>query len=561
MSTAAPETAEIHASRGKMLIAKRQFAAAVISYDQAITLKPDFAEAYIQRGNALRKLGQFESAVTSYDRALALLPDHAETHCNRGIALKELRRFELAVAGYDRAIALNPAFLSAYANRGVALAALHQHEAAVASFDQANALHPGVAFTHLHRGVSLHALGRYAAAVEAHQKTIALDASSSEAHHNLGLALLQLRQHEAAIANFDRAITLNPEFADAYASRGLAMYETRQHQAAIANYEKAIALQPTLRIAHRNLSHLYLQLGDYVKGWEKFEWRMRGEDNPANRRTFTQPLWLGQESIAGKTILLHSEQGMGDTLQFCRYARQVADLGASVILEVQKPLLGLLGSLEGVTTLLPKLSVLPPFDLHCPLMSLPLAIRARINNIPSAQGYLRADAAKVAEWQARLGAKTKPRVGLVWSGNQLHKNDQNRSIPLTEFAQLLSDDCEFVCLQKEVKPADQEILAAHPEIRCFGAELNDFSDTAALCELLDLIISVDTSVAHLAGALGRPVWILLPFNPDWRWMLERSDTPWYSRARLYRGDRLQGWSGVIARVRGDLSRGLKTDGL
>lgn len=557
MSNAAPETAEVHANRGKMLIAKRQFAAAVISYDQAIALKPDFAEAYIQRGNALRKLAQFESAVTSYDRALALLPDHAETHCNRAIALKELRKFELAVTGYDRAIALNPAFLAAHANRGVALAALQQHEAAVASFDQANALHPGIAFTHLHRGISLHALGRYEAAVEAHQKTIALDASSAEAQHNLGLALLQLRRHEAAIAGFDRAIALNPEFADAWASRGLALYETRQHAAAIANYEKAIALQPTLRIAHRNLSHLYLQLGDYEKGWEKFEWRMRGEDNPANRRTFTQPLWLGETSIAGKTILLHSEQGLGDTLQFCRYAKQVAALGASVILEVQKPLLGLLSGLDGVTTLLAKNSVLPPFDLHCPLMSLPLALKARIDNIPSAQGYLKADAGKVAEWQARLGAKTRPRVGLVWSGNQLHKNDQNRSIPLADFVTLLSDDFEFVCLQKEVKPADLETLAAHPEIRRFGAELNDFSDTAALCELLDLVISVDTSVAHLAGALGRPVWILLPFNPDWRWMLEREDSPWYGSARLYRGDRLAGWSELVTRVRADLIRSQK----
>jgi tetratricopeptide (TPR) repeat protein len=558
MSNAAPDTAETHASRGKMLIAKRQFAAAVISYDQAIALKPDFSEAHIQRGNALRKLGQFESAVSSYDRALALLPDHAETHCNRAIALKELRKFELAVTGYDRAIALNPAFLAAHANRGVALAALQQHEAAVASFDQANALHPGIAFTHLHRGISLHALGRHQAAVEAYQKVIALDASSSEAQHNLGLSLLQLRQHEAAIVSFDRAIALNPEFADAWASRGLALYETRQHQAAIANYEKAITLQPKLRIAHRNLSHLYLQLGDYEKGWEKFEWRMRSEENQPNRRSFTQPQWLGQESIAGKTILLHSEQGLGDTLQFCRYANEVAALGASVILEVQKPLISLLGSLNGVTTLLPKMSVLPPFDLHCPLMSLPLARQARIDNIPSAAGYLKADTGKVSEWKTRLGSKTRPRIGLVWSGNPLHKNDQNRSIPLADFIKLLSDDFEFVCLQKEVKPADQETLAAHPEIRRFGAELNDFSDTAALCELLDLVISVDTSVAHLAGALGRPVWILLPFNPDWRWLLERQDSPWYASVRLYRGDRLAGWSELMTRVRADLALLQKT---
>ena len=559
MSNAAPDTAEILLSRGNTLIAQRQFVAAIECYEKAIALKPDFAEPYIQRGNALRKLGRFESAVASYDQAIALLPDHAETHCNRAIALKELKQFELAVAGYDRAIALNPAFIPAYANRGVALAALKRHKAAVASFDQANALHPGIAFTHLHRGISLHALGQYQAAAEAYRQAIALDASSAEAQHNLGISLLQLRQHEMAITCFDRAIALKPEFADAHANRALAFHETRQHTAAIANYEQAIALQPTLRIAHRNLSHLYLQLGDYEKGWQEFEWRSRNEEPQAGRRTFTQPQWLGRESLAGKTILLHSEQGLGDTLQFCRYAKQVAALGASVVLEVQKPLISLLRGLDGVTTLLPKNSVLPPFDLHCPLMSLPLALKARIANIPSAGGYLKAEAGKVAEWQARLGSKTKPRIGLVWSGNQLHKNDRNRSIPLADFAALLTGDCEYVCLQKEVKPADQTTLTAHPEIRRFAAELKDFSDTAALCELLDLVISVDTSVAHLAGALGRPVWILLPFNPDWRWLLEREDSPWYASARLYRQDRLEGWSAVVAKIRSDLSRAFKAD--
>lgn len=559
MSTAASDTAEIHVSRGNALIAQRQFAAALECYEKAIALKPDFAEPHIQRGNALRKLGRFESAVASYDQALTLSPGHAETHCNRAIALKELKQFELAVAGYDRAIALNPAFIAAYANRGVALAALNRHDAAVASFDQANTLHAGIAFTHLHRGISLHALGQYQAAVDAYRQVIALDANSAEAHHNLGISLLQLRQHEAAISSFDRAIALKPEFADAYANRALAFHETRQHAAAIANYQQAIALQPTLRIAHRNLSHLYLQLGDYEKGWQEFEWRSRNEEPQAGRRTFTQPQWLGQESLAGKTILLHSEQGLGDTLQFCRYARQVAALGASVILEVQKPLISLLKGLDGVTILLPKNSVLPPFDLHCPLMSLPLALQARIANIPSAGGYLKAEAGKIAEWQARLGRKTKPRIGLVWSGNPLHKNDTNRSIPLADFVRLLTGDFEYVCLQKEVKPADQATLTAHPEIRRFSTELNDFSDTAALCELLDLVISVDTGVAHLTGALGRPVWILLPFNPDWRWLLEREDSPWYATARLYREDRIEGWNAVVAKVGSDLSRAFKSD--
>ena len=531
-------------------------ARAVELINRALEINPGHADAHVSKGNALRKLGQFESALASYDIAVNLRPQHAETHFNRGIALKELGKYELAVSSYDRAISLNPGFVAAYANRGVALAALSHHEAAVASFDHANRLESRIAYIHLHRGISLHALGRYRAAAESYQKAIDLDPGSAEVHHNLGVSLIKLRQHEAAIASIERAIALKPEFADAHANRALALHETRQHQAAMAGYNQAIALQPNLRIAHRNLGHLYLLLGDYEKGWEKLEWRLRGDEGRANRRTFSQPLWLGRESLAGKTILLHSEQGLGDTIQFCRYAKPVADLGARVILEVQKPLEDLLASLDGVAILATKGSVLPPFQFHCPLMSLPLALQTRIDSIPAASGYLKADAGKVDAWRIRLGTQTRPRVGLVWSGNPLQANNPNRSIPLADFTGLLDDDFEYVCLQKDVTETDRNILLAHPEIRRF--ELDDFSDTAALCELLDLVISVDTSVAHLAGALGRPVWIPLAFNADWRYLLDRVDSPWYASARLYREDRLKGWHEVITSIHADLIRFFKT---
>lgn len=522
---------------------------------RALAINPNHADAHANQGNALRKLGQFESALASYDKALNLRPDHAETHFNRGIALKELGKYELAISSYDQAISLNPGSMAAYANRGVALAALNQHESAVASFDHANRLESRIASTHLYCGISLHMLGRYQAAVESYQKAIVLDSGNAYAYQNLGISLIQLRQHEAAITSFDRAIALNPEFADAYVNRALAFHELRQHQAAMANYKQAIALQPKLRIAHRNLSHLYLQLGDYEQGWEKLEWRLRSDDGKVIQHRFSQPLWLGRESLAGKTILLHSEQGLGDTIQFCRYTKLVADLGARVILEVQKPLVNLFANLVGVAALVTKGSVLPPFQFHCPLMSLPLAFRTRLDNIPAASGYLKADAGKIEVWRARLGTRTKPRVGLVWSGNPLQKNNHNRSIPLAVLTGLLDSKFEYVCLQKDVKEVDREILAAHPEIRRF--ELDDLSDTAALCELLDLVISVDTSVAHLTGALGRPVWIPLGFNADWRYLLERVDSPWYASARLYREDRVRGWNEVIANVHADLIRFFK----
>lgn len=525
-------------------------ARAVELIDRALAINPGHADAHANKGNALRKLGQFESALASYDSAIRLRPEHAETHFNQGIAFKELGQYELAIGCYDRAISLNPGFMAAYANRGVALAALNRHESALASFDHANSLKPGIAYTHLHRGISLYALGRYQEAVESSRKTIALDPGSAEAHHNLGISLMQLRQHEAAIASIDRALALKPDFADAYVNRALAFHETRQHQAAMVNYNKAIALQPNLRVAHRNLGHLHLLLGDYEKGWEEFEWRLRDDEGKIRQSTFSQPLWLGRESLKGKTILLYSEQGLGDTIQFCRYVKLVADLGARVILQTQRPLTKLLASLDGVAALVTKNSVLPPFDFHCPLMSLPLVFRTRVDNIPAASGYLKADAGRIELWRAKLGTRTKLRVGLVWSGNPVQKNNHNRSIPLEVLTGLLDSRFEYVRLQKDVNEADRKILAANPAIRRF--ELDDFSDTAALCELLDLVISVDTSVAHLAGALGRPVWIPLCFNADWRYLLERADSPWYASARLYREDRLKGWAEVVANIRADL---------
>ena len=545
-----PENFDALHLSGLIALQSKNPARAVELIDRALAINPGHADAHANKANALRKLGQFESALASYDSAIQLRPGHAETHLNRGIALKELGEYMLAIGSYDQAIALNPGFMTAYANRGAALAALKQHESAIASFDHAIRLNPGIAYTNLHRGISLHALGRYQEAAGSYRTAIALDPVNAEAHHYLGISLIQLRQHEAAIASIDQAIALKPGFADAYVNRALVFHEIRQHQAAMENYKQAIALQPGLRIAHRKLTNPYLLLGDYEKGWEEFEWRLRNDEGEGYQRTFKEPRWFGQESLAGKTILLHSEQGLGDTIQFCRYAKLVADLGARVILEIQKPLAKLFANLDGVAMLVTRGSVLPPFQFHCPLMSLPLAFRTRLNTIPASGGYLKADAGKIEVWRARLGIRTKPRVGLVWSGNPVQKNNHNRSIPLAVLTGLLDSQFEYVSLQKDAKEDDRKILAAHPAIRCF--ELDDLSDTAALCELLDLVISVDTSVAHLAGALGRLVWIPLGFNADWRYLLERADSPWYASARLYREDRLKGWNAVVANIRADL---------
>ena len=263
---------------------------------------------------------------------------------------------------------------------------------------------------------------------------------------------------------------------------------------------------------------------------------------------------MGLESLQGKTILLHAEQGLGDTIQFCRYAKPAADLGARVILEVRDPLLPLLQNLAGVSEIIARGAHLPAFDFHCPLMSLPLAFRTRLDTIPSPEGYITPAPEKVASWQTILGDKVKPRIGLVWSGSPGHSHDRNRSISLANLLARLPKGFEYVSLQKDVRPGDLPALQGRADIRQLGDQLADFSDTAGLCALMDIIISVDTSVAHLAGALGKPVWILLPFNPDWRWLLDRTDSPWYAAARLYRQDTPGNWQGVFEKIEADLSR-------
>jgi hypothetical protein len=256
--------------------------------------------------------------------------------------------------------------------------------------------------------------------------------------------------------------------------------------------------------------------------------------------------------LKGKTILLHGEAGYGDTLQFCRYAKLVAAMGARVILEVQPPLAPLLSNLEGTHQVLPKGGTLPAFDYHCPLLSLPLAFKTDLDTIPADIPYINSDAARVAVWRDKLGKKTKPRIGLVWSGNPKQKNDHNRSLALAELLPLLHDEAEWISLQQEVRAADIELLAQRTEIRHFGEELKDFADTAALIELMDVVVTVCTSVAHLAGAMGKPTWILLCFNADWRWLLDRSDSPWYPTSRLFRQTSIGNWESVVNRMRQEL---------
>ncbi len=340
----------------------------------------------------------------------------------------------------------------------------------------------------------------------------------------------------------------SPNSVDTFYNRGNVLKELNRPDDALASYGKAIALQPDHAEAHWNESLLRLLSGDFARGWSKYEWRWRSRALAFRHRNFLQPLWLGADPIQGKTILLHGEQGLGDTIQFCRYAPLVAARGAQVILEVDESLRELVTGLAGVSRCVAKGDSLPEFDLHCPLLSLPLAFGTRLETIPATTPYLRAPARAVASWEARLAETNRPRIGMVWSGDARHKEDRNRSIGLRTLLPLLGVPATFVSLQRDVRAVDAQLLHERDDMLHFGGDLRSFSDTAALISHLDLVITVDTSVAHLAGALHRPVWILLPFIPDWRWLLDREDSPWYPTARLFRQAASREWQGAVGHL-------------
>ncbi|MFN3658354.1 MAG: tetratricopeptide repeat protein [Pseudolabrys sp.] len=542
-----PAFAEAHNNRGVLLAMRGRHDEALESLRRAIESEPGYAEAFFNRGNVLKDLRRFDAALAHYDRAVALRPDYAEALCNRGVVLHELTRDEEAVASFDRALALWPDLAEGHSNRGNALHKLKRYDEALASYDRALALRPDYTEALSNRGNVLNDLKRYDAALASYDRALALRPDYAEALTNRGGTLHALKRFDEALADHDRALALSPDYADALCNRGATLSELMRHDEALASYDRALALQPDMPAAHWNEATLRLLTGDYARGWQEYEWRWTREAMAHARRDFAQPRWRG-EDVAGRTVLLHSEQGFGDAIQFCRYASLLAERGARVIVEVERPLQRLVATLPGPVQVVAKGEPLPAFDLHCPMMSLPLAFGTTVEKVPAQLSYLQAPSEMTAAWAARLGPKERPRIGLTWSGNPAHQRDQDRSIALRALLPLIETDAAFVSLQKDVRPADAAVLAQRGDILQVGEALGDFADTAALIAALDLVISVDTSIVHLAGALGKPVWVLVQYVPDWRWLVGRDDNPWYPTARLFRQDASRTWDGAIARL-------------
>ncbi|HTV96608.1 MAG TPA: tetratricopeptide repeat-containing glycosyltransferase family protein [Steroidobacteraceae bacterium] len=515
-------------------------------YEDILAIEPEHFDALQLSGVLAAQLGDPTQALRRYEQAIAIDARQAPLHCNKGSALCALGRWHAALACYDQALALQPGNAAAHFNRGNAFCALGRFDAALEDFERAVAIDGALAEAHSKRAHALCQLGRFEAAIVGCNAALALRPRLAEALCVRGNAERALDRLDAAVSSYRQAIAAQPDYPDALCNLGNVLRELEQLDAAIGCYDRAVEMHPDFAEGYFARSIALLLGGDYQRGWRDYEWRWRCRSGTAGeRRSLRAPLWLGKETLADKTVLLHAEQGLGDSLQFCRYIGAVAERGARVILEVHQPLMRLLSQLPGVSQLIARGSELPHFDLHCPLMSLPLAL-GTAGSIP-APVRLRAEPASVQRWRNRL-PRGGPRVGLVFSGSAVHPNDRHRSIPLADWIPHLPGGLQYIALQRDMRARDREVQSAHPCITSCGDELRDFADTAALCELLDLVICVDTSIAHLCGSMGVRTWLLLPFNPDWRWLLGRQDSPWYPSITLYRQRKVGDWREVLAQV-------------
>jgi tetratricopeptide (TPR) repeat protein len=454
--------------------------------------------------------------VSAQQGHLCCADDQFKPLFDQAVAAADAQEFSRALELFERAIALNPGHAESYYKRGNVLKNLGRLPAAIASYDQAIERKPDYAFAYCNRGVTQQALGLMLEALSSYESAIAHDPSDAVTHYNRALLLQECARWDEVLESYDRAIAIDPMYADAQYNRSLAL----------------------------------LYCGDFEPGWRSYEWRWKNAKRLGlgEVRNFPQPLWLGEQPLAGKRLLLHSEGGLGDTIQFCRYAQLAAARGAKVFLEIQAPLQDLLSGVHGVSEVIVKGGAVPEFDYHCPLMSLPLAFRTTLDSIPPAPGGLQSDKTKVARWNSLHQIQQIPRIGLVWSGNPNNAIDQRRSIRLADLVARLPAGFEYFRLQREVRREDQAVLDSSPIIRSDNFDVQDFLHTAALCACMDLVISVDTSIAHLSGTLGRPTWLLLPFIPDWRWLRDREDSPWYPTMRLFRQRTSGDWSEVLDRV-------------
>lgn len=550
-------------TQGNAYFASQKYEEALACFDSAIELNPKFIKAFNNRGLVLKAMGRLQEAFNSYAQAIALDPQYADAFNNLGILLIVLENLEQAVQCFDAAISLKPSEPEPYNNLGNALNALEKFNEALLSFDQAISLKPHYADAYSNRASALEGLMRLDDAIASCEIAIGINSQLAMTHNKLAVMLKEKGAWTQALDKLNQAIALQPDYLGAMINKGNVLSLLGRFEEAKACFDDVLLQKPDDELARWNKSLLCLLLGDYKQGWQLYEagWEIKMRGIP---RGFEKPVWLGDVSIDGKTVLLHAEQGLGDVIQFCRYAKFVQSLGARVLMEVPSALIQLLKTLEGVDEWVEQGKPLPPFDYQCPLMSLPLALKTELQSVPSPLAYLRADPHRVKYWSEKLTNRKRRKVGVVWNGGyrpylpNVWWVNQRRNIDLAVFAAGLNAvDVDFYSLQKG-EPAESEIRGQEqhywPQGNFYNYtdELLDFADTAALIANLDMVISVDTSTAHLAAALGKPTWILTRFDTCWRWLLERDDSPWYASVKLYRQGPDRDWAAILPRVAADL---------
>ena len=488
-----------------------QWASAYAIYEKILRLQPTDNKALLSLGQSAKKMGDPKTALKSFLRIPRDDRYYFDAQLGSGLIFMNTGHADAAIKCFCCAVKTQPGSVAALANRAMAFVKIEQYEKAVLDFTKCTNLDPKKADLFYNRALVYRKLHDNENAIADYTRAIGLDDSHYQAYNNRAIALRDAKRFDRAINDFDKAITINRDFAEGY-------------------WNKALTL---------------LRIEKYEDAWPLLEYRWHTHNFTSPNRNFDEPLWLGNETLDGKTILIHSEQGLGDSLQFCRYIAMLRDLGCQIYLEVEKPLIGIMRALLPSSCIFEKNSDLPDFDFHCPMMSLPLAFKTKIETIPCKKPYLSACDSHKVFWQNKLGAKTKPRIGIAWQGNPAHTNDASRSIPLKKIIDYLTTDFEWFSLQKDISVEDQNIIKTRSKIHHFGQEIDGFCSTAGLCDALDAVVSVDTSIAHLAGAIGRPVHILLSYNADARWHENRSDSPWYPTSVLHRQKINDDWSTVL----------------
>jgi len=527
---------------------------ALFSYERAIELKPDYAVAYCNRGNTLQQLKRFDAALASHNKAIALKPEFAEAHSNRGNVLREIKRLYEALSSYDKAIALKPSYAEAYNNRGNVLGELKRYYEALFSYDRAIALKPDYAEAFNHRGTVLSKLKRHYEALLSCERAIALKPDYAEAFNNRGGILGALGRFDEALLSHDEAIALKPDYAEAYSNRGNVLAELKRLDEALASHDKAIALEPEVAESYWNRSLSHLLSGNLEVGWRDYEWRKKKQE-PDGNRTFPQPGLPGKEYISGRKILVYSEQGLGDTIQFCRYIRSLNEAGAKPLFAPQIKLKRLMKSLDADFDMVEVEDKSLEFDFHCPLLSLPFVLNTNIETVPNQVPYLHAESERIDYWAGEIGLHGF-KIGICWQG-AIREIDMGRSFPVAEFLRISKiPDVRLINLHLGAGISQLENLPSGMNVEVLGeafdAGPDAFLDTAAVIKLCDLVITSDTAVAHLAGALGATTWVALKQVPDWRWMLDRPDSPWYPGMRLFRQPVRDDWQSVFLEIEKEL---------